>query len=156
MNSNDLSKKDWNPLPPVRFIELSRWIGWLSILFSIYYLYHFIRSLLGALINNLVEQGIPIYIEVVTQLICFVSLLIGGILLLIEKRLGKLLIQIAGFAGVITILLYGVWSLTLLSVQPYDQYPMSVLENFVRLIVRYLIRFGFPIVVCFLLTRKSN
>ncbi len=156
MFSDKLPKSDFDPLPPVRHIELSRRIGWLNLLFTLFYLFYFVITLAGIYINDFEGTGIPIHFELAAYFVSFVSLSLSGILLLKKKRLGKKLTQLAGIAGILTICVFALWSLTLLRVPPYNQYPEGVIRNTGILVIRYALRFAYPIITSVILTRKSD
>ncbi|MEW6085133.1 MAG: hypothetical protein AB1607_11120 [Chloroflexota bacterium] len=157
MQSDIPPKSNWLPLPPQRNTDLARRIGWLNILFSIFYLFHFVRWFLVIILKDpSALVVIPTYIEVIADLTCFACILTGGVFLLKGRVHGKRLTKYAGIAGAVAICLIGVWALTLFGVAPYDKYPLSVLGNFVKLVIRYTFQFAYPMIAGFILTRNSD
>lgn len=156
MQPDNPSTSNWPSLPPVRHTEISRWIGWLNFPFSLFYLVYFSWPLLTGNIKNFKGSGVPIHVEVTAYFVCFVSLFLGGILLLKEKALGKKLVQLAGIMGLLTLCVFGVWSLTFLWIPPYDEYPEGVFENFIDLVERFAVLFAYPMIASIILTRKSD
>ena len=157
MQPDDFPKSGWQPLPPVRHTEISHRIGWLNILFSIFYLFNFVRWFLVIILKDPSALVVlPIYIEVIADLICFACILTGGVFLLKGRVHGKRLTKYAGIAGAVAICLIGVWALTLFGVAPYDKYPLSVLGNFIKLVIRYIFQFAYPMIAGVILTKNSD